>query len=85
MSDLKTQFGVSVSADFGDDQWTFEMPESFEVTAGNFAILPEDKYLVMVAVIERCRNFLNVHPENEMDSEMEGLAHSCIEALNEVK
>ena len=45
MSHLKTQFADSVTSDFEDKTWTFEMNDSdFVVTAGNFAIIPRDKY-----------------------------------------
>jgi len=44
MSILKTQFGTAVTADFEESTWTFEMPENYEVSAGEFAIVPKEKY-----------------------------------------
>ena len=45
MSILKTQFGISITSDLDDKTWTFEMSDNnFSVTAGEFAIIPIDKY-----------------------------------------
>ena len=41
---LKTQIGTSISADFGDSTWTFEMDNEFTMKAGTFAIVPIDEY-----------------------------------------
>lgn len=41
---LSTQFGTALIADFEECTWTFEMPESYEVSAGEFAIIPKEKY-----------------------------------------
>jgi len=38
------QFGKSAGADFEERTWTFEMPDNFEVVAGDFAIVPIDTY-----------------------------------------
>lgn len=46
---LETQFGVSVTADFQDGTWTFEMPDGFKITAGEFAIVPKKKYDELMA------------------------------------
>lgn len=41
---VKTQIGISHSADFEENTWTFEMPKGFEVIAGDFVIVPKEKY-----------------------------------------
>ncbi|MDP2687545.1 MAG: hypothetical protein Q8O62_10000 [Aequorivita sp.] len=38
------QFGTSVTADFQEGTWTFQMPKDFTMTAGNFAILPLSEF-----------------------------------------
>ena len=40
----KTQIGVSLTADFQEDTWTFEMGKDFKVAAGHFAIIPLDEF-----------------------------------------
>ena len=53
MSILKTQFGTAATADFDESTWTFEMSENYEVSAGEFAIIPREKYeLLLNACIE---------------------------------
>lgn len=44
MSKLPLQRGTSQISDFDENTWTFEMPETFRVTAGRFVIIPEDKF-----------------------------------------
>jgi hypothetical protein len=41
---MKIQTGVSATANFEENTWTFEMPEDFSVCAGKFAIVPIDEY-----------------------------------------
>jgi hypothetical protein len=36
---VKTQFGVSATADFEEMLWSFQMPENFRVVNGDFAIV----------------------------------------------
>lgn len=40
----KTQLGVSATADFEENTWTFEMHTGFTVTAGTFAVVPVEQY-----------------------------------------
>lgn len=44
MSKLKTQIGESLTADFEEQTWTFEMDENFNITSGEFAIIPKEDY-----------------------------------------
>ncbi len=41
---LQPMIGVSASADFGSDQWTFEMVGDYKVSAGRHAIILESDY-----------------------------------------
>lgn len=47
---LKTgvQYGTSVTANFSENTWTFEMPEDFKMTAGEFAILPKELFSALM-------------------------------------
>ncbi|WP_281681738.1 hypothetical protein [Zunongwangia profunda] len=38
------QFGKSLIGDFEESTWTFKMPEDFTLSAGKFAIVPEEEY-----------------------------------------
>ena len=41
---IPTQFGISATADFEENTWTFEMPETYSVVAGEFAIVDKNLY-----------------------------------------
>lgn len=41
---MKAQKGESLSADFEENTWTFEMPRDFVITAGYFMIVPMEEY-----------------------------------------
>ena len=43
---IKTQFGLSATADFEESTWTFQMPENekYSVAAGEFAIVDKRLY-----------------------------------------
>lgn len=44
MQNFKTQIEESLTADFQEKTWTFEMPEDFKIKAGKFAIVPIEDY-----------------------------------------
>ena len=46
---MSTQFGESLTGDFEERTWTFEMPEDFTIKAGEFAIVPKAEYESMIA------------------------------------
>lgn len=83
MSKLKTQFGDSVTADGSKNTWTFEMKGQFNVTAGAFAILPEEKYQKLLTALKGIRNSMNVHPDCEPNSEFEDMVSRCDEVIKE--
>ena len=56
MSILKTQFGESLTADFQENTWTFEMPTDFKVFAGDFAIVPKENFLELVKALKGISN-----------------------------
>lgn len=41
---IPTQFGQSATCDFEDLTWTFQMPETFRVVSGDFAIVDKILY-----------------------------------------
>jgi len=79
---LKTQIGTAVTADFEDNTWTFEMPDEFNVTAGNFAILPLEAYNKLMTAAKGIRNSMKVHPDCQENSEFEAMVDRIDEALN---
>lgn len=83
-SKLKTQIGNSLTGDFEKSTWTFEMPEKFKLIAGEFAILPKDKYNRLLTALKGIRNSMNIHPDCEEDSEFEGMVSRCDEILDEL-
>lgn len=84
MSILKTQFGKASSADFEEQTWTFEMKEGFKVTAGDFAIIPKQKYDFLLTALKGIRNSMNVHPDCEENSEFADMVSRCDEALSDI-
>jgi len=60
MSLLKAQFGTALTADFEESTWTFEMPEDYEVSAGEFAIVPKEKYDLLIYTLEVIKGIDNV-------------------------
>jgi hypothetical protein len=84
MSKLKTQFGIALTADFEENTWTFEMSKDFKVTAGEFAILPKEKYDAILMALKGIRNSMNVHPDCEENSEFEDMVSRCDDALSNV-
>lgn len=59
MSILKTQTGISITGDFEEGTWTFEMQDGFEIAAGEFAIVPKDKYDKAIKVLNRISKIEN--------------------------
>lgn len=84
MSKLKTQLGDALGADFEENTWTFEMRGEFNVSAGIFAIIPEEKYHKLLTALRGIRNSVNVHPDCEADSEFESMVSRCDDILNEL-
>jgi hypothetical protein len=62
---IKTQFGISATADFEELTWTFQMPEKYSVVAGEFALVDKILYDQLMQSIED----LSIHcQELEMHS-----------------
>lgn len=69
MENLKTQFGISESADFGNNTWTFEFPNGLTVSAGEFAILHKDEYDGVINALKmyhECCSKLRMPYESEL-------------------
>ena len=49
---IKTQFGISETADFEGLTWTFQMPEKYSVVAGEFAIVDKILYDQLMQTVE---------------------------------
>ncbi len=84
MSKIKTQIGTSLTGDFGEGTWTFEMLGKFEIAAGDFAIIPNEKYVKLLAALKGIRNSMAIHPDCNTDSEFECMVSRCDEILNEI-
>ena len=78
---LKTQFGESATANLEEWTWTFEIIDELKVSAGVFAILPEQKYQKLLTAIKGIRNSMNAHPDCEPNSEFEDMVSRCDEIL----
>ena len=81
---IKTQIGVSLTGDFEEDTWTFEMGEDFKVIAGHFAIVPLDDFKALKRALKSCKMSLQAHPDNTTDSEFEGFVSLADEALDKL-
>lgn len=84
MSKLKTQFGTSATADFEENTWTFEFEGDFNVTAGDFAIIPKEKFNRLLTALKGIRNSVTAHPDCEKHSEFDDMVVRCDEALNDI-
>jgi len=71
-------------SDFEENTWTFEMQEDFKVTAGEFAIIPKDKYDNLLTALKGIRNSMNVHPDCEPNSEFQDMVSRCDDALTAI-
>lgn len=49
---IKTQFGISATADFEGLTWTFQMPEKYSVVAGEFAMVDKILYDQLMQTVE---------------------------------
>lgn len=85
MKNLKTQFGDSVTADFQENTWTFEMEGKFSVCAGMVAILPKENYDALLTAIKGIANSIAVHPDCTENSEFEAMVSRCREILNKIE
>ena len=84
MSILKTQFGESLTADFQENTWTFEMPTDYKVFAGDFAIVPKENFLELVKALKGISNSMNIHPDCTEDSEFKGIVQRCDDILTKI-
>lgn len=54
------QFGESLTCDFEANTWTFEMDKNFIVSAGNFTIIPSEKFRQLLLATSQAINTKNV-------------------------
>ncbi len=69
MSILKTQFGSSLTSDFQENTWTFEMQNDFSITAGEFAIIPKEKFDKFLASVKEMVDCIGSNTYFQSDSE----------------
>ena len=79
MSKLKTQIGTSVTADFEESTWTFEMPEGFTMSAGQFAIMPVDKHSALIKGLHEISKGEGAYNEDRLEH-----ANNTIENLKSI-
>lgn len=79
MSNKKTQFGQSLTGDFEENTWTFEMLEDFKLTEGDFAILPKTDFEVLVTLVKKLKLAISKDEKAKMNSEIT----LCVFKLNE--
>lgn len=82
---MKTQVGKSLTADFQENTWTFEMKENFIITAGDFAVIPIRVLLELTTALKGIRNSMNVHPDCEPDSEFQDMVDRVDEILEKLE
>ena len=58
MSKDKIQVAESLTADFEENTWTFEMKKDFIVTAGKFVIIPIDVYNELAEDLQKIKKLL---------------------------
>lgn len=60
MANFKTQLATSLTSDFSENTWTFEMPKTgFVVSAGEFAIVPSEKYHALINMLDKINGIEN--------------------------
>ena len=83
-SQLKLQIGKSTSADFSKKTWSFRVENGLEVSAGQFAIIPLDKFDELIESVKSMMLSMNVHPDCEERSEFADMVSICDNALKSV-
>lgn len=80
----KIQKAKSLTGDFENNTWTFEMTDDYEISGGHFRIVPEKKYLEIISDLKGIRNSMNVHPDCLSDSEFSDMVSRCYDVLNSI-
>ena len=77
MSKLKTQFADSLTSDFEENTWTFELDRDFSVSAGEFAIIPKDKFDRILKALSQIK-----HWDDDLENEFGDPGVLASEILN---
>lgn len=85
MSKLKVQFGESLTCDFEENTWTLEMDETFSISAGEFAIMPKEKYKKLITAMKGIVNSMSAHPDFEPNSEFMDMVTRCENILDDIE
>lgn len=82
---LKTQLATSLTSDFQENTWTFELDKDFKVMAGDFAILPRESYEKLIIAMKGIVNSMSAHPDYEPNSEFMDMVNRCEDILHDVE
>jgi len=85
MSILKTQLATSLTSDFQENTWTFELDKDFRVTAGEFALVPREKYERLIVAIKGISRSVMAHPDYEEGSEFFDMVSRCVNSFEDVE
>jgi hypothetical protein len=70
MKTIKSQTGNSLTADFQDNTWTFEMEENFVMVAGEFSIVPKNQFTELITLVQRLKFAISKDEKAKMNSEI---------------
>lgn len=79
MKTIKSQTGTSLTADFQENTWTFEMEENFVMVAGEFCIVPKNQFTELITLVQRLKLAISKDENAKMNSEIT----LCVFKLNE--
>lgn len=82
MTTIETQIGIAHSADFGENTWTFLMPENYRVVSGQFAIVDKQVYDEMIIALKVMRSYFGEHDKTVEDHKNFSIVDKAIR-LNE--
>jgi hypothetical protein len=70
MKTIKSQTGTSLTADFQENTWTFEMEENFVMVAGEFSIVPKNQFTELITLVQRLKFAISKDEKAKMNSEI---------------
>jgi hypothetical protein len=70
MKQIKTQTGSSLTCDFEENTWTFEMDENFVMCAGEFSIVPKNEFTELITLVQKLKVAICKDEKAKMNSEI---------------
>jgi len=70
MKQIKAQTGSSLTCDFKENTWTFEMEENFVMVAGEFSIVPKNQFTELITLVQRLKFAISKDENAKMNSEI---------------